>query len=197
MPVEAGACVWRERHDGGPIPCTPLNNGVSLPRQTTLPPGAFLAVELLTPVPSGCLRAAELLTPILSGGFHMVNSHPLPRSTLLTPHFSTQPPTALVDIHLSLGHTVLWHRQSVQVLLCPTCHRLATAPSSDSPQSPPQFQKISLPVRGPSWCCNFSFPSAHPQGCRSHSISSFLFLPFLSFILTGYGGIIFLVLLGV
>ena len=85
---------YRERGcDGSPAHCMPLNNGASLPRQSMLPPGAFLAVELLTPIPSGCLRAAK--------------NSPLPGSTLLTPYFSTQTPPALGDICLKLGHAEL------------------------------------------------------------------------------------------
>ena len=75
---------------GSSTACTPLSNGVSFPKQTTLPLGAFPAVEPLTHVPSGCLYAA--------------NSGPLPGSALLTPCFSNQPLPALVDSHLWLWH---------------------------------------------------------------------------------------------
>lgn len=75
--------------DGDPSTCVPLNNGTSLPRQTTFPPGAFWDVELLTLVSLSCLHAA--------------NSSLLPRSALLTPPFSTQPLPALADSRLKLG----------------------------------------------------------------------------------------------
>lgn len=75
--------------DGDPSTCAPLNNGTSLPRQTTFPPGAFWDVELLTLVSSSCLHAA--------------NSSLLPRSALVTPPFSSQPLPALADSRLKLG----------------------------------------------------------------------------------------------
>lgn len=42
-------------------------------------------------------------------------------------------------------------------------------------------------VRRPPWCGNLSSPSAlHPSGMRPISFPSFLFLPFLSFVLPSY-----------
>lgn len=75
--------------DGDPSTCAPLNNGTSLRRQTTFPPGAFWDVELLTRVSSSYLHAA--------------NSSLLPRSAFPTPHFSTQPLPALADSRPKLG----------------------------------------------------------------------------------------------
>ena len=89
-------CPWRQGPAGGegfcngdPAPCTPLNNDTSFPRQTMLPLAAFPAMEPLTPISSSCLCPA--------------NSSPLPRSTLLTPHFSTQLPPELAASCLRLG----------------------------------------------------------------------------------------------
>ena len=89
-------CLWRQGlaceervQDGGPTFYAPLNNGASFPRQTTLPLGAFMAMEPLIPIPSGCLCAA--------------NSGPLPGFALLTSHFSTQPLPALAASCLRLG----------------------------------------------------------------------------------------------
>ena len=66
-------CPWRQGlvcgervYNGGSAPCAPLSNGPLLPRQPVLPPGAFLAAELLTPILSGCLHAVELLSHPLS-----------------------------------------------------------------------------------------------------------------------------------
>ena len=101
-------CPWRQRLacegvcDGGPTPFVPLNSGASFPRQTPLPPGAFLAVELLTHIPSGCLHAAEVLTPIPSSCLCTANSSPHPGSALLTPCLSTHCPPALADTYLRL-----------------------------------------------------------------------------------------------
>ena len=102
-PQRQGLVCGERVCDDSPAPCTPLNNGASLLRQTTLPPGAFPALEVLTSVSSGCPRAANLIIPIPSGCLHEANSCPLPRTTLLTPHFSTQPLPALADTHLKLG----------------------------------------------------------------------------------------------
>ena len=122
--------------DGGPAPHAPLNNGTLLPWQSAIPPGAFPAADLLTLVPSVCLWAVEFLTPIPSGHLCAANSSPLPRFTLQTPRFSTQPLSALVDTILRLEHAGLWNRPSVQDSLRPACHRPTAVLSSDSPWSP-------------------------------------------------------------
>lgn len=93
-------CLGRQGSSGGegvcngsPAPWAPLNSHASFPRQTTLPLGAFPAMEPLTPVPLGCLCIA--------------NSGPLPGSTILTPPFRTQPPPALASCCLRLEHSGL------------------------------------------------------------------------------------------
>ena len=185
-PQHQGPVCGEKVHDGGPTPWAPLNNDNSLPRQSVLPPGSFPALELLTPIPTGCLHTAELLTPTPSGHFRAANSSPLPRPTLVTRHFSTQPPPIMVDTSLRLGHAGLWYRPSVQVLLYPACHRAATALSSNSSQSFPSISGYFPPVRG---CSNLSSPSSPLQGCGSHPVSSFLCFPFLFFILPSYSRI--------
>ena len=164
--TEEGAGMWRESLWWHPHPLHATPQWHSLSRHSTFPPGAFLAVELITPFPSVCL--------------HVANSSPLLGSALLTPCFNTQPPPTLADTRLSLGCTRLWYRLSVQVFLCPACHGLATAFSSCSPWSP-QWG-------GFSGYSNISSPSTPPQGCVSHPSSSFIFLSFLSFILPGCAG---------
>ena len=67
---------------GGPAHCMPLDNGISFLRQPMLHLRAFLSMEPLTSIPAGCLCTA--------------NSGCLPRSTLLTPHFSTELTLTLV-----------------------------------------------------------------------------------------------------
>ena len=44
------------------------------------------------------------------GCLYTANSSHFPGSSLLSPHFSTQPLLALVDTCLELGHPGLWHR---------------------------------------------------------------------------------------
>lgn len=105
-PQSQGLVCGETSHYGDPVPCASLNNGTSLPRQSVFPPGAVLAVELLSPIPSGCLGTADLHTPIPSGHLYAANSSPLPGSALFIPCFSTQPPPALVDVLLRLGCAV-------------------------------------------------------------------------------------------
>lgn len=159
MPVEVGrgesGVVRRvslsRTLDGDPSTCAPLNNGTLLLRQTTFPPGAFWDVELLTIVSSSCLHAA--------------NSSLLPRSALLTPHFSTRPLPALADSHLKLGLPGYDQAPSISVYFAA---RKGTAP--DAITSP----LLQLPA---------------PKGCGPHPVPSFLFLPLFSFILPGHAGI--------
>lgn len=94
-------------YNDSPALCAALSNGPLLPRQPALPSGAFLAAELLTPILLGCLHAVELLSPIPLVCLHIANSSPLHGSTLLTPCFSTQSPSAVVDVRLRLGHAGL------------------------------------------------------------------------------------------
>lgn len=66
LPLQRQGPVYKERVcDGDPVPCVPHNSGTWLPRQSTLPPGAFLAAEFLTFVPSVCPWTVELLIPII------------------------------------------------------------------------------------------------------------------------------------
>lgn len=59
---------------------------------------------VLQPIPSGCLHTAILpLLLSLQPSLRRANSYPLSRSTLLTPGFSIQLPSALGDTHLRLG----------------------------------------------------------------------------------------------
>ena len=174
-PWKQGLACGESGHNGGPAPCTPLNNGASLPSQSTLPPGAFLAAELLSPIPSGYLRAA--------------NSSPLPGSTLLTPRFSTQPTATRIGRHLSQAGAHRALVQTVHASLTLSClpdeplHFLPIAPEGPPP---PPFPCISPPVRGLPICGNFCSPSVAPQGGGSHPVSFFLFL---SFVLPSYAGI--------
>lgn len=105
-PQKPGPLGGEGAYNGSPAPCTPLNSGVTFPRQTTLPVGAFLAVEPLTPIPSGFLCAA--------------NTGPLPRSTLLTTSFSTQPPSALAASCLRLGCPGLIPEEALAVVVLRT-----------------------------------------------------------------------------
>ena len=125
---------------------------------------------------------------------------------------STQPTAVLSPGPLSKPHTSTprpcQHRQTpisgwgVQDCgpdhLCKSCSVL---PATDgplhflliAPEAPPLFQHI-LPLVGGLPGCNppgllLSSPSPIHQGCRSQPISSFLFLPFLSFVLPSYAGI--------
>lgn len=112
--------------DGDPSTCAPLNNGTSLRRQTTFPPGAFWDVELLTRVSSSCLHAA--------------NSSLLPTSALPTPHFSTHPLPALADSRLKLGRPGYDRLPPVQCTLLPG-------------RVPPQVQNPSSPSAPPPKVC--------------------------------------------
>lgn len=100
--------------DGDPSTCAPLNNGTSLPRQTTFPPGAFWDVELLTLVSSSCLHAA--------------NSSLLPRSALVTPPFSSQPLPALADSRLNWGSQAMTSLPLFQCTLLPERAGAITSP---------------------------------------------------------------------
>ena len=193
--IQGLVCGERGR-DGNLTTCTLLNNGSSLPRQPTLPPGVFLGAELLTLVPSRCLQTAELLTLIPSGHLHTANSSPLPRSALLTPCFSTQPLPALMDTCLRQGCTGLWHRPSVQVSLYPACHRLATALSSARPQSPPSISMYFATLEGVSpGVVTSPLPQLPSRDVGPIPFPLFFFFPFspLSYLATRDS---FLVLLG-
>ena len=84
------------------------------------------------PIPSGCLYTAS--------------NSPLPGSALQTPPSSTQPLSTPAATCLRLGYTGLWHEPSVQVSLCPTCHRLVMGFSSEILKLP-AGHLISLLVR--------------------------------------------------
>ena len=162
----------------------PCNNGVLLPRQSVLPPGTFPAAEFLTLIPSGFLLAANLLTPITLSYLHTANSRPLSKFACLTAHSSTQPSSCFGG-HPSQSRA---HQAVAQLfLLCPTCHRPATALSSSSSQSSPPTPPPPLAISTYLTLGEGASPgvvtSSPNQKCRSHSISSFL--PFLSFVLPG------------
>lgn len=82
--------------NGGSAPCTSLNSGALLLWQSGFHPQAF--------------SIAVFLTAIL-----IANSSPLPSllSKSQVPGSSPQPPSTLVDKHLSLGQTGQWHGMSL------------------------------------------------------------------------------------
>lgn len=139
-------------------------------------------MELLTPILSGCLCTAEFHTPIPSGSIFTANSRPLSMSQC----FSSQPPQALVDTHLCLGCQDCDTDCESFILSCQPLHFLLL----DS-EAAPSFsaylatsEKVSLGV-----VTSFLLQLT-PQGFGPHPISSFLFIPFLSFILPCYTKIV-------
>ena len=127
-----------------------------------LPQKHSLAVELFISIPSGQLYAVAVLP--------------------LSQCFSTQPPPALVSIHLSLGCTGLWHRPFREVLLCPACHRPVIATFFWYPWTThPQFQLIFHWWGGLPGYSNYSSPSAPPTWNANHILLPlFFFFPFFS-----------------
>ena len=119
-------------------------------------------VEPVIPIPSGQLYAVAVLP--------------------LSQYFSTQPSPALVRIHLSLRCTGLWHRAFREVSLCPACHRLVTALSSNTLERPTlNFSWSYHWWGGLPGCSNYSSPSAPPTWSANNILLPlFFFFPFFS-----------------
>ena len=65
-------------------------------------PMALCSMVVQASPQASCLQSSSVMA-IPSGCFLIANSSPLPWSALQTPHFSTQPLSALVDMPLRLG----------------------------------------------------------------------------------------------
>ena len=65
-------------------------------------PMALCSMVVQASPQASCLQSSSLM-PIPSGCFLIASSSPLPRSALQSPHFSTQPLSALADMPLRLG----------------------------------------------------------------------------------------------
>ena len=65
-------------------------------------PMALCSMVVQASPQGSCLQSSSLM-PIPSGCFLIASSSPLPRSALQSPHFSTQPLSALADMPLRLG----------------------------------------------------------------------------------------------
>lgn len=138
-PAEAGAGMWGERQCW--LPCPSYDT-----QQWHLTSNAVCALSKSIPccrAPHSCTfrlsHTERHFTSVSSGHLHAANSSLFLGSSFQSPCFSTQPPPALADTHFRLWHAGLWHGLSMQVLLCPACHRLATVFSSSNPQITPSI----------------------------------------------------------
>ena len=144
---------------------------------------------MLTPIPQSVSMQQSSSLPLLQVVSKLPTSAFFRIPPLQTPHSATSP-AVLEDTCLRLGHARLWPRPSMEVLLCPACHRVATTTFLRWPLKPlPLFQLILPPVGGPPrvWQPLLSFNCPPTQECESHTMSSVsLSGPFLVEILTIY-----------